>query len=59
MQGLRSGESYWWNVVQLDGRWYHIDLLRDLMDGVGVRTYSDAAMGDYYWDASDVYKRQG
>lgn len=33
VQGLRSGESYWWNVVQLDGRWYHIDLLRDLMDG--------------------------
>lgn len=52
VQGLRSGESYWWNVVQLDGRWYHIDLLRDLMDGVGVRTYSDAAMDDYYWDAS-------
>ncbi len=52
VQGLRDGEDYWWNVVQLDGRWYHVDLLRDLMDGVGVRTYSDAAMGDYYWDAS-------
>ena len=52
VQGLRGGESYWWNVVQLDGRWYHVDLLRDLMDDAGLRMYSDAAMGDYYWDTS-------
>ena len=52
VHGLRGGEDYWWNVVQLDGQWYHVDLLRDLLEGGGVRTYSDAAMGDYYWDTS-------
>lgn len=51
VRGIRSGAEYWWNILQLDGKWYHVDLLRDLLDGIGLRTYSDLAMGEYYWDA--------
>lgn len=50
VRGVHEGAEYWWNIVQLDGGWYHVDLLRDLLEKTSLRTYSDAAMGAYYWD---------
>ncbi len=50
VRGVHEGADYWWNIVQLDSGWYHVDLLRDLLDKTALRTYSDAAMGAYYWD---------
>jgi len=52
--GNRSGEPYYWNIVGVDGRFYHIDLLRALLEKAETLPfYTDGALTDYYWDAEN------
>ena len=49
--GTRMGEPWNWNIVQDDGRYYHVDILRSSAEG-GFREYSDGEMVGYVWDYS-------
>ena len=49
--GSRSGEPWTWNMVQDNGRYYHVDLLRSSEQGV-FQTYTDGDMEGYVWDYS-------
>ena len=46
VSGRRSGELWWWNMVQIDGSWYHLDLLA----GKQFAPMSDEMMTGYEWD---------
>ncbi|MBE6933952.1 MAG: transglutaminase domain-containing protein [Ruminococcaceae bacterium] len=49
--GTRSGEPWAWNVMEIDGIFYHLDLLR--CDGAdGFKLYTKEEMTDYVWDYS-------
>ncbi len=49
--GNRTGEPYYWNIASVDGHFYHIDLLRALMEGAEtLPLYTDGELTDYYWD---------
>ena len=49
--GNRSGEPYSWNIVNVDGRYRHVDLFRALAAEAGALPfYSDGELDDYYWD---------
>ena len=50
VKGLRGSADYWWNEVCLDGTWYHMDLMQDVMDQSGLRLRYDEDMTGYYWD---------
>jgi len=50
--GSRQGENYWWNIITLDGRCCHVDILSDVLDGGTLHTKSDSEMTDYYWDTA-------
>ncbi len=50
VKGLRGSSDYWWNEVCLDGTWYHMDLMQDVMDQSGLRLRYDEDMTGYYWD---------
>lgn len=51
VSGTRGGESRYWNIVCVDGTYYHVDLLRSLQEqGYAQRT--DAEMQGYVWDYS-------
>ncbi len=51
--GNRSGEPYSWNIVCVDGRYRHVDLLRALLKGADpLPFFSDGELSDYYWDAT-------
>lgn len=52
VSGMREGNAYWWNILNLDGAYYHVDIFRDLLSGGTLNCRSDAEMTDYYWDAS-------
>lgn len=45
--GTYNGESRYWNIINDDGIYYHIDLLRD-----GFKKRKDKNMDDYVWDYS-------
>lgn len=49
--GTKDGEPWVWNMIQLDGFYYHVDLLRSSLSG-GFREYTDEEMGGYVWDYS-------
>lgn len=49
--GTRSGEPRYWNIVQIDGNYYHVDLLRCSKLG-GFRKFTDDNMSGYVWDYS-------
>ena len=51
---MRAGSEYWWNIVLLDGTYYHVDIYQDLLAGDTLHRYYDADMTDYYWDVSQV-----
>ena len=54
VQGMYNGSDWWWNIVKLDGQYYHIDVMRDVLaeaDSLGMNL--DAAMGAYHWEAAD------
>ncbi len=49
VSGTRAGEPHFWNMIQLDGVYYHIDLLSG-SEQLEPRT--DAQMQGYVWDYS-------
>ena len=49
--GTREGEPLWWNLVQNDGYYYHVDLLSCIQRG-GYREMTDDMMTNYVWDYS-------
>ena len=55
VSGMRGGESYWWNIVKLDGGYCHVDILRDLLNGGVFRLrYDEELTGEYYWDQTQL-----
>lgn len=48
VSGTREGEAWYWNIIVIDGAFYHIDLLADK----GFRLCTDAEMTGYVWDFS-------
>ena len=44
--GKRNGESWWWNMVRIDGNWFHLDLLANQQFVL----LSDGQMSGYEWD---------
>lgn len=53
VSGTRAGEPWVWNMVQVDGRYYHVDLLRCSRLG-DYREFFDEEMEEYTWD-TDAY----
>ena len=49
--GTRNGEPWTWNLVNANGSYYHVDLLRCSVQG-GFRETVDAEMSSYVWDYS-------
>lgn len=49
ISGTRAGEPWYWNVLNVDGTNYHIDLLDCYASG-GFSAKTDDEMGDYVWD---------
>ena len=50
VSGERGELPYWWNIVQSDGLYYHVDLLRDNLEQNDVSFRLDQDMTDYVWD---------
>lgn len=53
VNGIHKGESYQWNILCLDGVYYHVDILRNLLENDTLRLYYDSDLTDYYWDLED------
>ena len=51
VNGTKNGDPWTWNLVQVNGNYYHVDLLRSSMTG-GFETYLDTQMQGYVWDYS-------
>ena len=49
--GARSGEHRRWNIVLIDGYYYHVDLL-SCRDSGGFSLKTDSQMASYVWDYS-------
>lgn len=49
--GTHLGEPWVWNVIQIDGVYYHLDLLRCKQEE-DFRLHTRDEMGDYVWDYS-------
>lgn len=49
--GTRSGEPWFWNLILIDGTWYHLDLLQ-CNDQGHFQEYGDTQMTGYVWDYS-------
>lgn len=49
--GTYQGQPRNWNILQVDGAYFHVDLLRSMKDGV-LRTMTDSQMNGYVWDYS-------
>lgn len=48
VSGTRNGDAHWWNLVNIDGAWYHLDLL-------GAKQFApmtEEEMAGYEWDRS-------
>ena len=48
ISGTRDGGEHWWNLVRIDGAWYHLDLLASKQ----FQPLTDADMTGYDWDRS-------
>ena len=46
VSGTKDGGSRWWNLVNIDGAWYHVDLLGSWQ----FQPLTDAEMTGYEWD---------
>lgn len=49
--GTRNGEPWFWNIIQVDGYFYHVDLLACQAAG-SFRIQTDRQMENYVWDYS-------
>lgn len=55
VNGMYGGEQAWWNILLLDGGYCHVDILRDLLGGGGLRLrYDEDMTGEYYWDVQQL-----
>lgn len=51
--GTHDGQPYSWNILALDGVYYHVDLLRCIQDGrQELSRYLDQEFTDYTWDTA-------
>jgi hypothetical protein len=56
--GTKGGKLWYWNIVQVDGAYYHVDLLRSKSEG-NLRLLTDAIINEgYVWDF-DAYPACG
>lgn len=55
--GTHAGEPLTWNMIQLDGKYYHVDLL-DCSKNGKFQPHSDWEMDEYVWDYS-MYPASG
>ena len=51
ISGTREGESWSWNMIQMNGQWHHLDLVDSSLNG-GYRLRYDEEMTGYVWDYS-------
>lgn len=51
VSGTRNGEAWYWNLICIDGSYYHIDLLESSATGQFLR-HLDQEMDGYVWDYS-------
>ena len=51
VSGTRAGEPWYWNLIQVDGIYYHVDLLQSSAAG-WFQKLTDAEMHGYVWDYS-------
>ena len=51
ISGTRDGQSWHWNIIRVDGEYYHVDLLRCSEAG-GFRKWTNEEMRGYVWDYS-------
>jgi hypothetical protein len=49
ISGTRAGEPWFWNIIQQEGQYYHLDLLR-CYDSGGFQKSYDEEMTGYVWD---------
>lgn len=49
ISGTRDGERHRWNLVKIDGNWYHLDL----MASARFQTMTDGEMTGYEWDREE------
>ena len=49
--GTYQGQPRSWNILRMDGTYFHVDLLRSLEEG-RLRTMTDSEMAGYVWDYS-------
>lgn len=49
VSGTKDGAPWYWNMVQVDGSYYHVDLNRCSASG-GYSQWTDDQMGGYVWD---------
>lgn len=47
--GTRRGEAWYWNLVEDETGWYHVDILRCAQEA-GYQIRTDAEMEGYVWD---------
>ncbi len=50
--GSRQGEPRYWNIIRIDGAYFHVDLLRSAQEG-SLRLMTDSEMAGYVWDYSN------
>lgn len=51
VSGTRDSEAWCWNIMKVDGEYYHLDLLQCSQTG-GFQAKSDGEMSSYVWDYS-------
>ena len=49
--GTRAGEAWYWNIIQDNGKYFHVDLLRCSETG-SFEKKPDSRMSGYVWDYS-------
>ena len=53
VHGTLDGEDWDWNIVRVDGQYYHADAMRALRSGASELTLNlDSAMSGYSWDTA-------
>lgn len=61
VEGRLDSEQHYWNMIEADGNWYHVDVSRALSDGFA-QTFllSDSLMwGRYWWDTEQYHACNG
>jgi hypothetical protein len=51
--GTRGGKAWFWNIIAVDGAFYHVDLLRCSQTG-SFKMHTDGQMSGYVWDYSAI-----